>query len=89
MRIDDLQRPSATQGAEKTDLAASKRASNPGAAGAAGADIADVSELAQSLSIKDPQKIERLRLAVQSGTYSVPAAEVAQAIIDAHTVDKT
>jgi len=87
MRIDDLQRPPVAQGAEQTDPAAPKRAE--GRSGAtSGTDTVEVSELAQSLSLKDPQRLEQLRLAVQSGTYVVSASEVAQAIIDAHTVEK-
>ena len=87
MRIDDLQRPSGTQGTEQTDQAAAKRASGR-AATAGGGDTAEVSQLAQNLAPQDPQRIEQLRLAVQSGTYTVSAAEVAGAIIDAHMTRK-
>ena len=87
MRIDDLQRSTATQGTEKTDLTAPKGASGQSSA-APGGDTAEVSELAQSLSLKDPQRIEQLRRAVQSGTYTVSASEVARAILDAHITYK-
>ncbi len=87
MRIDDLQRPSATQGTEQTDPAAAKRASGR-ASTAGGVDTAEVSQLAQNLAPQDPQRIDQLRLAVQSGTYKVSASEVAGAIIDAHMTRK-
>jgi anti-sigma28 factor (negative regulator of flagellin synthesis) len=41
--------------------------------------------MAQALSTADPQRLEQLRLAVQSGKYEVPAEAVAKAIIDHHT----
>jgi anti-sigma28 factor (negative regulator of flagellin synthesis) len=84
MRIDDLNRASSTQGAEKTDPAAQKRAQENKAAAAAGADQAEVSEVARALSPRDPQRLEQLRLKVQSGKYDVSAEAVAKAFIDAH-----
>jgi anti-sigma28 factor (negative regulator of flagellin synthesis) len=84
MRIDDLNRAPLTQGTEKTDPAAQKRAAVKDAHSAAGADQADVSELAQSLAARDPDRIEQLRLEVQSGNYKMSADAVARAIIDAH-----
>jgi len=87
MRIDDLNRSSQTQGAEKTDQAAQKRAQEKAAANAVGGDQADVSQLAHALAAKDPSRLEQLRLQVQSGKYDVPADVVAKAIIDAHSLD--
>ena len=86
MRIDDLNRPPLTQEAGKTEQAADKRGleKDPKAA-AGGTDRAEVSQMAQALSTGDPQRLEQLRLAVQSGKYEVPAEAVANAIIDHHT----
>ncbi len=84
MRIDDLNRTPLTQGAEKTDQAAQKRALEQRTTTADGVDQADVSELARGLSPKDPQRLEQLRLEVQSGKYDVSAEAVAKAIISEH-----
>jgi anti-sigma28 factor (negative regulator of flagellin synthesis) len=45
--------------------------------------------MAQALSTGDSQRLEQLRLAVQSGKYEVPAEAVAKAIIDHHTTSTT
>ncbi|HYL77304.1 MAG TPA: hypothetical protein VEU96_24030 [Bryobacteraceae bacterium] len=87
MRIDDLNRTPLTQGAEKTDQAAQKRALEQRTTTADGVDQADVSELARGLSPKDPQRLEQLRLEVQSGKYDVSADAVAKAIIGDHLKD--
>jgi len=87
MRIDDLNRTPLTQGAEKTDQAAQKRALEQRTTTADGVDQADVSELARGLSPKDPQRLEQLRLEVQSGKYDVSAQAVAKAIIGEHLKD--
>jgi anti-sigma28 factor (negative regulator of flagellin synthesis) len=87
MRIDDLNRTPLTQGTEKTDPAAQKRATEKDGSPASGPDHADVSSLAQALSSRDPQRLEQLRLDVQSGKYNVSAETVAKAIIDAHLND--
>lgn len=84
MRIDDLNRPPLTQGAEKTDQAAEKRALERNNSVADGADQADVSQLAQALVARDPARLEQLRLEVQSGKYQVSAETLANSIIDAH-----
>ena len=84
MRIDDLNRTPLTQGTEKTDVAEQKQAAEKDGSRAAGADQADVSSLAQALSARDPQRLEQLRLEVQSGKYNVSPDAVAKAIIDAH-----
>ena len=85
MRIDDLNRTPLAQGTGKTDQAAEKRALEKDPKAARGTDQAEVSEMAQALSTGDPQRLEQLRLAVQSGKYEVPAEAVAKAIIDQHT----
>jgi anti-sigma28 factor (negative regulator of flagellin synthesis) len=85
MRIDDLNRTPLAQGTGKTDEAAEKRALEKDPKAARGTDQAEVSEMAQALSTGDPQRLEQLRLAVQSGKYEVPAEAVAKAIIDHHT----
>ena len=87
MRIDDLNRTPLTQGAEKTDQAAQKRALEQKTTTADGVDQAEVSELARGLSPKDPQRLEQLRLEVQSGKYDVSAQAVAKAIISEHLKD--
>jgi len=87
MRIDDLNRTPLTQGAEKTDQAAQKRALEQKTTTADGVDQADVSELARGLSPKDPQRLEQLRLEVQSGKYDVSAEAVAKAIVSEHLKD--
>jgi anti-sigma28 factor (negative regulator of flagellin synthesis) len=84
MRIDDLNRTPLTQGTEKTDAAAQKRAEEKDGSLPAAADQANVSELAQALASRDPQRLEQLRLDVQSGKYNVSAEAVAKAIIEAH-----
>jgi anti-sigma28 factor (negative regulator of flagellin synthesis) len=83
MRIDDLNRAGKTQGAEKTDQTAQKRAGDKSTT-VTGTDQADVSRLAHALATNDPQRLERLRLEVQSGKYEISAEAVAKAIIDAH-----
>jgi anti-sigma28 factor (negative regulator of flagellin synthesis) len=84
MRIDDLSRIPLTQSAEKTDQAAEKRALDKGTIASA-ADHAEVSQLAKALAPRDPQRLDQLRLDVQSGKYDVAAEVVAKAIIDAHS----
>jgi len=84
MRIDDLNRTPLTQETEKTDASAQKRATGKDGSPAAGADQADVSSLAHALASGDPQRLEQLRLDVQSGKYNVSASAVAKAIIDAY-----
>lgn len=83
MRIDDLNRTPLTQGAEKTDQAAEKRALEKNNI-ADSTDHAEVSQLAQSLSSGDPARVEQLRLQVQSGNYEVSASTLAKSIINAH-----
>jgi anti-sigma28 factor (negative regulator of flagellin synthesis) len=83
MRIDDLNRTPLTQGAEKTDQAAEKRALEKNSINDS-TDQAEVSQLARSLSSGDPARLEQLRMQVQSGNYQVSAGALAGSIIDAH-----
>ncbi|HMD48428.1 MAG TPA: flagellar biosynthesis anti-sigma factor FlgM [Bryobacteraceae bacterium] len=84
MRIDDLNRTPVAQGAQQAEQAPEKRASDKNSLPAAGADQVTVSSLAHALSAQDPQRLEQLRLQVQSGKYSVPSDALANSIIDGH-----
>ena len=84
MRIDDLNRTPLTQGAEKTDQAAQKKSLEQENTATGGTDQAEVSQLAKALTASDPQRIEQLRLEVQSGKYNVSAEALAKSIIDSH-----
>jgi len=84
MRIDDLNRTPLTQGAEKTDQAAQKKPLEQQNTATGGTDQAEVSQLAKALTASDPQRIEQLRLEVQSGKYNVSAEALAKSIIDSH-----
>jgi anti-sigma28 factor (negative regulator of flagellin synthesis) len=83
MRIDDLNRTPLTQGTEKTDQAAEKRALEKNNI-TDSADQAEVSQLAQALSGGDTTRLEQLRMQVQSGNYEVSGATLAKSIINAH-----
>ena len=83
MRIDDLNRTPLTQGTEKTDQAAEKRALEKSNV-TDSSDQAEVSQLAQALSSGDPARLEQLRMQVQSGNYDVNAGTLAKSIINAH-----
>lgn len=83
MRIDDLNRTPITQGTEKTDQAAEKRALEKHNT-ADSTDHAEVSQLAKTLSSGDPARLEQLRLQVQSGNYEVSGGKLAKSIINAH-----
>ena len=87
MRIDDLNRAPLTQETGKTEQTVDKHALEKDPKAARGTDQVDVSQMAQALSTSDPQRLEQLRLAVQSGKYEVSAEAVAKAIIDHHTRD--
>ena len=84
MRIDDLNRASVAQGAQQPDAVAGKNSSDKNKAAAASGDQADVSVLAQALTSRDAERVEELRLAVESGNYNVPAEVLANSIIDSH-----
>lgn len=95
MRIDDLNRNPGTQTTEQAGQAGQARLTGKESAGqkatndaaVAGADQAEVSNLAQSLAAPASDRLDQLRLEVQSGKYDVPAQEVASAIIEAHLKD--
>jgi anti-sigma28 factor (negative regulator of flagellin synthesis) len=87
MRIDDLNRAPVTQGTEQSVQTAQQRL--PGRDplekdGVAGSDQAEVSQLALSLAPPDPERIEQLRLQVESGTYELPSQTLANTLIHAH-----
>lgn len=84
MRIDDLNRLPVTSSPEASDPAAEKRGFPKESTVTAGSDQADVSQLAQALAAHGPERIEQLRLEVQSGKYDVSAETVAKALIEAH-----
>jgi flagellar biosynthesis anti-sigma factor FlgM len=87
MRIDDLNRAPVTantEQAQKTDPAGQNRGPQKDALAAGSADQAEVSQLAQALATRDPDRINQLRLDVQSGKYEVSAETVAKALVDAH-----
>ena len=84
MRIDDLNRTPVTAGTDKTDATTGARNGAKDGATPTSADQADVSTLARALASGDAQRLEQLRLQVQSGNYNVSAEAVAKAIIDAH-----
>jgi anti-sigma28 factor (negative regulator of flagellin synthesis) len=84
MRIDPLNRPPVTQGAEKPDQSVPEPALERSANAATDLDRVEVSRLAQALPTRDPQRLEQLRLDAQSGKYDASAEAVAKAIIEAH-----
>jgi flagellar biosynthesis anti-sigma factor FlgM len=85
MRIDDLSRTPLAQETGKTEQSADKRLREKDSMSARGTDQAEVSQMGKALAATDPQRIEQLRLAVQSGKYEVSANVIAKAIIDTHT----
>ncbi|HYK18090.1 MAG TPA: flagellar biosynthesis anti-sigma factor FlgM [Bryobacteraceae bacterium] len=88
MRADDLNRTAVRRGAQQAEETSEKRASEKsGDLQAASGDQANVSSLARALSSRDAQKLEQLRLEVQSGKYNVPAGEIANSIISSHLKD--
>lgn len=95
MRIDDLNRNPGTQNTEQAGQTGQTRSvgkesvgqSLPDSTSVAGADEAEVSHLAQSLAAPASERLEQLRLEVQSGSYDVPAQAVANALIEAHLND--
>ena len=87
MRADDLNRTAVRRGAQQAEETSEKRASEKsGDLQAASGDQANVSSLARALSSRDAQKLEQLRLEVQSGN-NVPAGEIANSIISSHLKD--
>jgi len=84
MRIDSVHRTPAATGPEKSESTAHSTLAKEVVAGS---DHAGVSQLAQSLAMHASDRIEQLRLQVQSGSYDVSADTIAQALIDAHLKD--
>jgi len=84
MRIDSVHRTPAAAGPDKSESTAPNTLEKEVVAGA---DQAGVSALAQSLAMHASDRIEQLRIQVQSGSYDVSAETVAQALIDAHLKD--
>jgi len=82
MRIDGLNRTPLQRGAEKSGPSAPQ--TPIGKEAAAGSDHAEISALAQSLATPNADRIEQLRLQVQSGQYDVSAETIATAVINAH-----
>ena len=80
MRIDALNRTPIPPDAEKSGPAAPQIPVDKEAD--AGSDQAKISQLAQSLATPVANRIEQLRLQIQSGNYDVSAEAVAAAIID-------
>ncbi len=80
MRIDDVNRSPLPQAAEKANSGSAVRGENDRAGN--GADNAEISPLARALQTSDPQRLERLRLDVQSGRYQVSGDSVAKAIVN-------
>lgn len=87
MRVDDLYRAPVMAGLDEPEQSAQQqRSQEKDSVGRS--DQADVSHLAQSLAAPDPERIEQLRLQVQSGNYDVSAQAVAHALIEAHLKDE-
>ncbi len=79
MRIDALNRTPVEQGAEKSGPATPQETKV-----SAGSDQAEISQLTQSLATPNADRVEQLRVEVQSGKYDVSAEAVAAAIIESH-----
>ena len=82
MRIDGLNRTPLQQGAEKSGPSAPQ--TQIGKEAAAGSDHAEISALAQSLATPNADRVEQLRLELESGQYDVSAETLAAAVIKAH-----
>jgi flagellar biosynthesis anti-sigma factor FlgM len=95
MKIDDgnqLPQPRIPQRKERPDAQPSPSIAHPGAGGIAptGQDSSGLSPTAQLAQQAlgaggDEARIERLRAAVQSGSYRLSADDLANSLIDAHT----
>ena len=82
MRIDDLNRPSQAQPAERTERTGEQAANEHAPVGSS--DQVDLSQLAQTLKLSDEHRLEQLRLQIKTGTYQVQPDAVANAIIEEH-----
>jgi len=81
MRIDDLNRSPQTPATEKATSVATAR-SRESEVESAGGDNTEISSLAHALQPQDSQRLEQLRLDVQSGQYRVSVEKVAKAVVD-------
>jgi len=81
MRIDDLNRAPQAPPTEKTK-AEPANANRESQAQSADGDKAEISTFAHALQPQDSQRLEQLRLDVQSGHYQVSGEKVAKAIVD-------
>jgi len=82
MRIDDVNRPAQPPATERTERTGEQGKKEPSSLHSA--DQVDISQLAHSLNSADTQRLEHLRLQVQTGTYHVQPDVVANALIDEH-----
>jgi len=81
MRIDDLNRSPQTPAAEKATSGPAARGRESKIESADG-DNTEISSLAPTLQPQDSQRLEQLRLDVQSGQYRVSGEKVAKAVLD-------
>ena len=81
MRINDLGGLPGAQPVDRVPGGAEKATNRPTAESGDRADVSPVADLAQSA---DPQRLEVLRAAVESGQYRVSADALARSIVDAH-----
>ena len=88
MRIDDVNRLPQSQATDRAQQTGSHDKHHQNAINRSD-DHAELSSLAQANAADapdgaDPKRLEALRLAVESGKYSVSSAELAAKIIDGH-----
>jgi len=81
MRIDDLNRSPQTPATEKATSGPTARSRESQGGGVDG-DNTEISSLAHALQPRDSQRLEQLRLDVQSGQYLVSGEKVAKAVLD-------
>ena len=82
MRIDALNRTPIPQDADKSGPTAPQVSLDKEVG--AGSDQAKISHVAESLATPHANRVEELRMQIQSGNYDVSAEAVAAAIIDSH-----
>ena len=88
MRIDDVNRPPQSQATDRAQQTGSHDKQLQNSINRSD-DHAELSSLAQANANEapegaDPKRLEALRLAVETGQYSVSATELAAKIIDGH-----
>jgi len=81
MRIDDLNRSPQTVATEKANSGPTARSRESEVESADG-DNTKISSLAHALQPQDSQRLEQLRLEVQSGQHRVSGEKVAKAVLD-------